>query len=176
MNLRKDHYRSVPGNATVCQRRTRSLCRGWVWRSGCQPPTPKGLSNSWSVGREEDREEGRRSVLAPPSSLLSFFFAPRPNPFVCAGVSAPGNRPRKAAASARNQTHRRPAPTARTGRLTGIAELASLLRSAWAGCSKSSPPATATAGRPEVSPRYNPTLPFVSERCLSKNTKRVYNS
>ena len=128
-----------------------------------------------SVARRIERRGGGRCLRR--LLLFSLFFSLRGQTLSSAPASPPrANRPRKAAASARNRTHRRPAPTARTGRLTGIAELASLLRSAWAGCSKSSPPATATAGRPEVSPRYDPTFRFVSERCLSKNTKKEYTT
>ena len=176
MNLRKDHYRSVPGNATVCQRRTRSLAAAGSGAPAASRPRPKACQTRGpSVARRIERRGGGRCLRR--LLLFSLFFSLRGQTLSSAPASPPrANRPRKAAASARNQTHRRPAPTARTGRLTGIAELASLLRSAWAGCSKSSPPATATAGRPEVSPRYDPTFRFVSERRLSKNTKRVYNS
>ena len=181
MNLRKDHYRSVPGCGGLPAEDSLTAAAG-----GAQAPPAQRPLNSGTWGENAGKGDEARAALSVvltaalrrvglpcasalpgtavdsgglsdgprrrcAASLSSLFFSPR---FQLS--SAPATPPRALAPAGgrlRSEPARRPAPTARTGRLTGIAELASLLRSAWAGCSKSPPPATATAGRPEVSPR-----------------------
>ena len=95
---------------------------------------------------------GRRAARESLSSSSSFFFPPAlPNShtLVCGRVSGPGLGPRSPAASRQEPIAQAPAPSRWPPRGYRITRRRS--PGASAGCSKSPPPATATAGRPEVS-------------------------
>ena len=94
---------------------------------------------------------GRRAARESLSSSSSFFFFALPNShtLVCGRVSGPGLGPRSPAASRQEPIAQAPAPSRWPPRGYRITRRRS--PGASAGCSKSPPPATATAGRPEVS-------------------------
>ena len=150
MNLRKDHYRSVPGNATVCQRRTRSLCRGWVWRSGCQPPTPKGLSNSL-VRRLRGGSRGGEEVGACAAFFSSLFFFPLRGQTLS---SAPASPPRATGPG------RRPPPPG-TKRIAGPPRRRGRAASR---VSQNSPRSSGALGRGVQSPRRRQRRPRGARR------------
>ena len=199
MNLRKDHYRrSSPRRGASLRVDQLPLAaaraRGSVSADLARRPKASQSRAAEGAGGGELVEWRRRRRLSnrpawprPPRGvgdggrlrallllLLSFFHRPpsKPKPRRRARLR-PGPR-----APAHGRVRSEPKPQARprrrgAGRLTGIAELASLLRSAWAGCSKSPPPATATAGRPEVVASITLFFPnLVSElRLCNENQK-----
>ena len=185
MNLRKDHYRTAPAPVRALSppraRCTHTLPRRARWCG--HGARPKGLSNSGHDGRAEGGERGevrgRPTCLAPRlrprdggrrSSLSSsLFFSLSPTTATrLRARPGPGLGPRQPAALARNRKLRpapdgaeRAASRVRTTRLAPPEPLA--------GCSKSPPPATATAGRPEVSsPRYTHSLSSPNQGAQTK--------
>ena len=186
MNLRKDHYRTAPALVRALSPRARctlsAAARALVrTQRAAQRPFKLG-SRRESGGRRARRGARAPACLAPRlrprdggrrSSLSSSLFFPL-SPTAATRLRSrpgPGLGPRQPAALARNRKLRpapdgaeRAASRVRTTRLAPPEPLA--------GCSKSPPPATATAGRPEVSsPRYTHLL--VSEPGRTNETKNT---
>ena len=158
-SARRAHHR--PASPALAGRWSRSA-RGAA-RARC--PSNTGHEGRATEGGERGEVHGRPPALRPGSGrgrrsalvpLFLSFFSPL-SPTAATRLRArpgPGLGPRQPAALARNH-NLRPAPD-------GAERAASRVRTTrlappelLAGCSKSPPPATATAGRPEVSsPRY----------------------